>query len=73
MDDKFTVTRVQVDFFNTNGYLVLHEVVEPSEIEWMRENYDRIFIARAGRETGDQFDLAGTDEEGVEAGVLSAD
>ncbi|MEO7454162.1 MAG: phytanoyl-CoA dioxygenase family protein [Fimbriimonadales bacterium] len=63
----FEVSSIDADFFQENGYLVLDGVVDPDEIAWMREAYDRIFDARAGRETGDQFDLAGTDEEGVEA------
>jgi ectoine hydroxylase-related dioxygenase (phytanoyl-CoA dioxygenase family) len=63
----FEIGRTDAEFFENNGYLVLHNVVDPDEIPWMREAYDRIFDARAGRETGDQFDLAGTDEEGVEA------
>jgi len=33
----------------------------------MREIYDRLFREQAGRDVGDQFDLAGTDEEGVTA------
>jgi ectoine hydroxylase-related dioxygenase (phytanoyl-CoA dioxygenase family) len=41
--------------------------VDPEEVEWMREAYDRIFDACSGRDAGDQFDLAGTDEDDVEA------
>ena len=33
----------------------------------MRGIYDRLFAEKAGREVGDQFDLAGTDEEGGQA------
>lgn len=61
------ITPEQVAFFHDNGYLVVDRLVEEEEIAWMREVYDRIFDARAGREVGDQFDLAGTDEEGQEA------
>src|SRR5688500_3327523 len=35
----------------------------------MRDVYDRLFQEKAGREFGDQFDLAGTDEEGREAAL----
>jgi ectoine hydroxylase-related dioxygenase (phytanoyl-CoA dioxygenase family) len=61
------ISRQQVDFFRENGYLVIQHLVDDDELGWMREAYDRIFEQRAGRETGDQFDLAGTDEEGAEA------
>src|SRR5687767_1359692 len=35
----------------------------------MREIYDRLFERRAGREEGNQFDLAGTDEDDKEASL----
>jgi len=57
------LTTGQVAFFRENGYLALENLVDPDEIEWMREAYDRIFIQRAGREVGDQFDLAGADSD----------
>jgi ectoine hydroxylase-related dioxygenase (phytanoyl-CoA dioxygenase family) len=57
----------EVEFFQENGYLVVEKLVDRDEISWMRAAYDRIFEQRAGREVGDHFDLAGTDDEGVEA------
>jgi ectoine hydroxylase-related dioxygenase (phytanoyl-CoA dioxygenase family) len=36
-------------------------------VERLRAIYDRIFAERAGRDVGDQFDLAGADEEGKAA------
>lgn len=35
----------------------------------MRAAYDKIFQQRAGRDEGNQFDLAGSDEEGKEAAL----
>ncbi|MBX3118602.1 MAG: phytanoyl-CoA dioxygenase family protein [Fimbriimonadaceae bacterium] len=61
------LTDDQVRFFQEEGYLVLPQVSAPDEIEAIRRIYDRLFQARAGRETGNQFDLAGDDEEGSEA------
>ena len=57
----------QIAFFTTNGFLALDAVTTPEEIHTMRRAYDRIFAARSGREEGNQFDLAGADEEGEEA------
>ena len=57
----------QIDTYHENGFLVVEQISTPCEIAWMREVYDRLFASRAGREVGDQFDLAGTDEEGNEA------
>lgn len=54
----------QIDFFWQNGFLAVEQISSPEEIEIMRAAYDRIFEQRAGRDTGDQFDLAGTDEDG---------
>ena len=62
-----TVTADQIAFFHENGFLALGPVTDAAELAWMREVYDRIFDARAGRESGDQFDLGGADEDGVEA------
>ncbi len=57
----------QINFYRENGYLVIDQLTEPDEVMRIREVYDRLFEARVGRETGDQFDLAGDDEEGKTA------
>ncbi|MHB8636620.1 MAG: phytanoyl-CoA dioxygenase family protein [Fimbriimonadaceae bacterium] len=58
----------QTRFFHLNGYLAIPTpLTNDTELAWMREVYDRMFAARAGRESGDQFDLAGSDEEGTAA------
>jgi ectoine hydroxylase-related dioxygenase (phytanoyl-CoA dioxygenase family) len=64
-----TLTSAQIAFFHREGYLALDKFVDEDEIVWMREIYDRLFRDRAGRDAGDQFDLAGTDEEGKEAAL----
>jgi ectoine hydroxylase-related dioxygenase (phytanoyl-CoA dioxygenase family) len=63
------LTPAQVEFYHVNGFLALPSLVEPDEVTWIREVYDRLFAERAGREVGDQFDLAGSDEEGREAAL----
>lgn len=57
----------QIAFFHREGYLALEAITTQEEIAFLRGVYDRLFAQRAGREEGNQFDLAGTDEEGVEA------
>ncbi len=57
------LTPEQVNFFNQEGYLVVDRLMEDDELAWAREIYDRIFRERAGREAGDEFDLAGPDQE----------
>lgn len=59
----------QIAFFHRNGYLAIEAITTPEELTVLRAAYDRIFAARAGREEGNQFDLAGTDEEGREAAL----
>jgi hypothetical protein len=39
-------------------------LTDQEDVALLRESYDRIFNDLAGRDRGDQFDLAGTDEEG---------
>lgn len=53
--------------YRNEGYLALNAVTTQDEVRRIREIYDRIFAAKSGRETGAQFDLAGTDEDGKEA------
>ncbi|MBC8134360.1 MAG: phytanoyl-CoA dioxygenase family protein [Fibrella sp.] len=64
-----TLTSEQVAFFHENGFLALDPITDETELARLREAYDRIFTARAGREKGDQFDLGGADEEGKEAAL----
>lgn len=59
----------QIAAYHRDGYLALDAITTPGEVAWLREIYDRLFAERAGREVGDQFDLAGTDEEGREAAL----
>ena len=63
------LTEEQIDFFWENGFLAVEQISSPEEIEIMRAAYDRIFSERAGREEGNQFDLAGTDEDGKPASL----
>ena len=62
-----SLTTEQVDFYHREGYLALPALMTAEEVEAVRQIYDRLFAQRAGREDGNQFDLAGTDEEGQEA------
>jgi len=64
------LTAEQVLSFHLDGFLAIPTpVTDAAELAWMREVYDRIFAERAGRESGDQFDLAGSDEEGKQASL----
>ena len=54
----------QIQSFHLDGFLAITTpVTDEAELAWMRDVYDRIFSERAGRDQGDQFDLAGSDEE----------
>lgn len=63
------LTAEQINFYHENGFLWLPQLSTPEELTMMRAAYDRIFEERAGRDEGNQFDLAGTDEEGKEAAL----
>src|SRR4051812_19759364 len=67
MESTVSLNSDQIAFYRENGYLAIPRLMPLDEVEVVRGIYDRLFAARAGREAGDQFDLAGTDEEGVEA------
>lgn len=63
------LTDDQIAFYHEHGYLSIPAITTPEEVERLCDVYDRLFASRAGREKGDQFDLAGTDEEGKEASL----
>ena len=58
-----TVSDEQVAAFRENGYLVFESFTTQDEVAKLLEIYDRLFEAQAGREEGNQYDLAGTDED----------
>jgi hypothetical protein len=65
-----TLTLDQVRFFHLNGFLSIPTpITNQAELAWMREVYDRIFEEKSGRDEGNQFDLGGTDEDGVVAAL----
>lgn len=65
-----TLSVEQVRNFHLNGFLSITDpIASEGELGELRVIYDRLFLDRAGRETGDQFDLAGSDEEGKEAAL----
>ncbi|HLK14213.1 MAG TPA: phytanoyl-CoA dioxygenase family protein, partial [Fimbriimonadaceae bacterium] len=71
MSDKLMeLTPAQIRSFHLDGFLAVGEpVASASELEWLRGVYDRLFEQRAGREAGDQFDLAGVDDEQEQASL----
>ena len=63
------LSQTHINFYKENGYLQLESLATPEEIESTRVIYDDLFARQAGREEGDQYDLAGTDEEGKKASL----
>lgn len=57
----------QIDAYHREGYLVIDAITTADEVAWLRDIYDRLFEARVGRDSGDEFDLAGPDEEDAPA------
>ncbi|MEX0777265.1 MAG: phytanoyl-CoA dioxygenase family protein [Phycisphaeraceae bacterium] len=64
---QVSLSKDQIEFFHREGYLSIDALTTPQDVAALRQSYDRIFSERAGRADGNQFDLAGTDEEGKEA------
>jgi ectoine hydroxylase-related dioxygenase (phytanoyl-CoA dioxygenase family) len=65
----FLLTDEQVAAFHRDGFLAIPAITGQEEVARLRAIYDRLFERRAGRDEGNQFDLAGTDEEGKEAAL----
>lgn len=58
-----TLTEEQIAFYHENGFLAIPSITTQEEVERLRGVYDRLFEQKAGRAEGNQFDLAGADEE----------
>jgi ectoine hydroxylase-related dioxygenase (phytanoyl-CoA dioxygenase family) len=56
------LTKEQISFYHQHGYLHIEAITTPEYVEKAREIYDRLFQTKAGREAGDNYDLAGVDE-----------
>ncbi len=63
MANRETLTPDQIAFFHREGYLTLESVMDREEVEQLCVVYDKLFASQAGREEGNQYDLAGTDED----------
>ena len=63
MEPSIVLSQEQIDFYHREGYLALEAITTPAEVAWLQTIYDRLFAERAGREAGDQFDLAGADAD----------
>lgn len=59
----------QCSRFHQDGYPAIPSLTTHDDVARLRVSYDRIFSTLAGRDVGDQFDLAGTDEEGKRAAL----
>lgn len=57
------LTQGQIEQFHRDGFLALNALIAGEEVERLRLIYDRLFAERMGWDRGDQFDLAGTDED----------
>jgi len=64
-----SLTPEQVEFFRREGYLSIAQFTTAEDVAKLRVSYDRIFAEQAGRSEGNQFDLAGTDEDGKKAAL----
>lgn len=63
------LSEAQIAFFQREGYLAIPAITTPEEVERLIGIYDHLFAIKAGREEGNQYDLAGTDEDDKEAAV----
>lgn len=68
-DPNHPLNETQVAQFHSSGFLAVDTLVPADELPLMRGLYDQLFASRAGRECGDEFDLAGVDEEGKPAAL----
>jgi hypothetical protein len=53
----------QIASFHRDGFVAVERVTSDDDVVFLRQILDRLFAAGAGRADGNQFDLAGTDED----------
>ena len=69
-DSGAALSARQIAEFHIRGYLAVPDaIVDTAEIARLRAIYDEMFAVRAGREDGNQFDLAGIDDDNRPAGL----
>ncbi len=64
MNEKLILSDDQVAFFRREGYLAIDQLTDAEDVAFLRVAYDRLFAEQAGRDEGNEFDLAGPDEDG---------
>lgn len=57
------LSQQEIDAYRRDGFIVIHGFSTPEELALMQTIYDELFEKRAGREVGDEFDLAGADAD----------
>jgi hypothetical protein len=62
---KTELTLGEVSEFHKLGFVSIPQITTADEVIWIRDVCDRLFERRAGWETGDLFDFAGTDAPGT--------
>ena len=64
------LTHDEIVGFHGNGFLAIgRPIATDAELAELRIIYDRMFKGQAGRSDGNQFDLAGADEDGTPASL----
>ena len=64
-----TLDAQQIADYHATGWLSVRSISTPAELALLRETYDSLFAARAGREDGRQYDLVGNDRDPERAAV----
>lgn len=62
---KTILTSDEVAHFHELGFVCMPKITTAQEVVWIRDACERLFERRAGWETGDLFDFAGTDAPGI--------
>src|SRR5215469_15317497 len=63
LNDRLMLSREQIAFFRTNGYLVMRGITDLDDIAALRDIYERMFRDKTGMADGNFFDLSGTGSE----------
>lgn len=69
MSQKTILSEKELGRFHSDGFTYTDQITTPEDVAYVREIFDQMFQDKRGREEGNQFDLAGSDEEGKEASL----
>jgi ectoine hydroxylase-related dioxygenase (phytanoyl-CoA dioxygenase family) len=63
------LSKERIALFQENGFVTVEDLIEQEELDILRQTSSQLLQSQAGKEAGDQFDLAGKSDDTTRAGL----